>query len=119
MIGVGEEQNIVKTTRNFSKLLSLRLSSTKVHTFPIFLHLLFMELEIMEFKEVEILTFGQFGQEELNFSHTSLTLETSIVNSELKLYQYGKLLSRLLMPILLTSLQLCFFTKDITVDLAP
>jgi hypothetical protein len=117
MIGVGEEQNTAKTTRSYSKPLSPRLLNTKVHISPISPHPLFTELEIMEFKEVGILTFGQFGQEEQSFSHTSLTLETSIVNLGLRLYQFGKLLLRLLIPTLLTNLQLCSYMKDITVDL--
>lgn len=118
MIGDGEEQNIERIIRNYSKLSSQRLLNMKVHIFLTFLHLLFMESEIMEFKEVEILISGQFGQVELNSNHTSRMLETLIVNLELKLYQCGKPSSKLSIQILLMNHQQCYFTKDITVDLA-
>lgn len=91
MIGVGVEQNTEKITRNYSRLLSLKLSNTKVHIFLTSLHHLSMELAIMEYKEEETHIFGQSGQEELSSSPTSQMLVISIVSLVLKLSQFGKL----------------------------
>jgi hypothetical protein len=48
-----------------------------------------MELEIMDFKEVEIFIFGQYGQVVLHFNHMKLLLGLLIVNLVHKLYQFG------------------------------
>lgn len=90
----------------------------KVHIFLTFLHLQSMELATMDSREVEIHTFGQFGQEELSSSLTLVMLDALIVNLEHRHYLSGKLLFKQLTPILHMSHPLCFFMKGTTADLA-
>lgn len=90
----------------------------KVLIFLIFHPHLSMELAIMDLKEVEILTFGQFGLEEQNSKHTFKMLEDLTVSLELKPYLFGKPLSKQSMTNLHTNHPPCFYMKDIIADLA-
>lgn len=119
MIGAGVAQSTEKIIRNYSKPSSLKLSNMKVHIFLIYLHRLSTESAIMESKEEEILIFGRSGQEEQSSNHISRMSAISTASSVLKLYQFGKPSSRLLIAILPINQQLCFFMKDITADSAP
>jgi len=86
----------------------------KVLIFPIYLPVPSMELVTMEFKEEEILISGLYGQEVQN---SNLTFKMSVnltVNSEHKLFLFGKLLYKQWIPILhINQVHFCFM-RDIT-----
>lgn len=73
----------------------------------------------MELKEEEILISGLYGQEVQN---SNLTFKMSVnltVNSEHKLFLFGKLLYKQWIPILpINQVHFCFM-RDITVVLVP
>lgn len=87
----------------------------KVPIFPTFHHLLCMVSEIMDSSVVAILISGRFGQVELNLSHTFKMLAVLTVSLEHRLYQFGKLSSKLLILSLHMNPQLCCYTSVITV----
>lgn len=73
----------------------------------------------MGFKEEEIFIIGQFGLVGLHFKAINKLLGHLIVNLELKLCQFGKVLNNsLLNKIEIIALLFCWHIKDTIVNLA-